>query len=207
MALLVTGVTSAQASLQMTLYNDTVASGDLVDYPGTTVGWGIEIINLSPVYWAQIGGTSLTWNGGTDTVGTVVDTFDVPAGSYTDILGATMFNFGGVDYPLTLAPSASYVSYYAPLTQTGGVGTVVIKNGLAQGIGGTYTLDLSYTYYTEDPRGLADPGAVYAPDGLGLSDSVNASVTTVPEPTTYALLCISLGVVGYVRRKMTLSQG
>jgi PEP-CTERM motif len=192
-----TGLTTAYASLQVTLFNGTTQSGDLVDYPGTTVGWGIGLVNQSPDYWAQIGGTALTWYGGTDTVD----------GTYSDILGATMFPVDGTDYTLTLAPNASYLSYYAPLTQTGGVGNVVIKNGLAQGIGGTYTLGVSYTYYTQDPRGLADPGTFTAPEGLGLQDSANASVTTIPEPTTYALLCLSLGVIGYARRKMTLSVG
>jgi hypothetical protein len=39
---------------------------------------------------------------------------------------------------------------------------------------------------------------------LGNEVSANASVST-PEPSTYALLCISLGVVGYARRKMVKS--
>jgi Domain of unknown function (DUF4082)/PEP-CTERM motif len=39
----------------------------------------------------------------------------------------------------------------------------------------------------------ANGSAYYAPNFL---------LTTVPEPSTYALLCISLGVVGYARRKM-----
>jgi hypothetical protein len=35
----------------------------------------------------------------------------------------------------------------------------------------------------------------------GLEISANATVST-PEPSTYALLCISLGVVGYAKRRM-----
>ena len=33
-----------------------------------------------------------------------------------------------------------------------------------------------------------------------------APTTAVPEPSTYALLCIALGVVGYARRKMVKSE-
>ncbi len=51
----------------------------------------------------------------------------------------------------------------------------------------------------------------------GGSDSINtiypalavhsASLVAVPEPSTYALLCLSLGVVGFARKKMVRSNG
>ncbi len=34
--------------------------------------------------------------------------------------------------------------------------------------------------------------------------TLNVNATAVPEPSTYALLCISLGVVGYARKKMAV---
>jgi hypothetical protein len=50
-----------------------------------------------------------------------------------------------------------------------------------------------------------DNGASFAFYG-DLAGSLNMQVSTgaaaVPEPSTYALLCIGLGVVGYARRKM-----
>jgi len=39
------------------------------------------------------------------------------------------------------------------------------------------------------------------------SVTLNINVSTVPEPSTYALLCISLGVVGYARKKMVKGEG
>jgi hypothetical protein len=40
----------------------------------------------------------------------------------------------------------------------------------------------------------------------GASTATFSGVSAVPEPSTYALLCISLGVVGYARRKMVKSE-
>ena len=34
------------------------------------------------------------------------------------------------------------------------------------------------------------------------SDTGGGGANAVPEPSTYALLCISLGVVGYARKRM-----
>ena len=38
--------------------------------------------------------------------------------------------------------------------------------------------------------------------GMAVRSGVLSGATAVPEPSTYALLCISLGVVGYARKKM-----
>ena len=37
---------------------------------------------------------------------------------------------------------------------------------------------------------------------MGPSETFTVNVSAVPEPSTYALLCISLGVVGFARKKM-----
>ena len=45
-----------------------------------------------------------------------------------------------------------------------------------------------------------ETGALIGPSTFGQDPN------TVPEPSTYALLCISLGVVGFVRKKMVKSK-
>jgi PEP-CTERM motif len=60
-------------------------------------------------------------------------------------------------------------------------------------------IKVSYDYFSVSPTDTLFNSGL---DSLGSSSTtVPASVTTaVPEPTTYALLCISLGVVGFVRK-------
>ena len=53
---------------------------------------------------------------------------------------------------------------------------------------------------TNDPNGFAMTVSV-TPSG-GTEAYYGPNTSAVPEPSTYALLCISLGVVGYAKRKM-----
>jgi hypothetical protein len=55
------------------------------------------------------------------------------------------------------------------------------------------------------PRRISDVG-IGAPHGMAVRSGV-LSGAAVPEPFTYALLCISLGVVGYARKKMRIVKG
>ena len=50
-------------------------------------------------------------------------------------------------------------------------------------------------------------GALIGPSTFEYSGPAPPDFNPVPEPSTYALLCISLGVVGYARKKMVKSEG
>jgi hypothetical protein len=68
-------------------------------------------------------------------------------------------------------------------------GSGVAVGQFAYGLGPATTATQAIIYF--DPAG---GNATY-----GQLDNLN----TVPEPSTYLLLCLSLGVVGYARRRMT----
>jgi hypothetical protein len=72
------------------------------------------------------------------------------------------------------------------------------------------TPSLLSDYILQEGWGLIfDEGAtltnITAGTATPTAEITNASA--VPEPSTYALLCISLGVVGFVRKKMVKSEG
>lgn len=65
-----------------------------------------------------------------------------------------------------------------------------------------YAADGFTPLLTQDPNGFAMTASVM-PDGTTVARyDYGPNTSAVPEPSTYALLCISLGVVGYARRKM-----
>jgi PEP-CTERM motif len=65
-----------------------------------------------------------------------------------------------------------------------------------------YTDNKTGTGYI-DENAVGHPDWYYSFSNVKYQMEVNdATASTVPEPTTYALLCIGLGVVGYARKKM-----
>ena len=171
MLTLFTGIGSALAAVEITLYNGTTPSGDLFAAPGTTVGWGIKIWN-DTASEITINSSYFSFSSG----------YDI---SNPDWQNAYLDFIGGID---PLAPGAYYVnsttpSYYNHISQTG-AGEIAIMTGLGGGLKMIGEIDFTYDGFNH----------VYVP----------VSVTTTPEPSTYALLCISLGVVGYARRKLRI---
>ena len=96
----------------------------------------------------------------------------------------------------SLTPGTQYaLTFYGPDTSNivfsilNPVNYAVADGFTAQGLGVSTDNGASFTYY----------GNVIG--GLNMQLSTGGSAA-VPEPSTYALLCISLGVVGYARKKM-----
>ena len=58
--------------------------------------------------------------------------------------------------------------------------------------------------YSITGQTYTDPGHSYS--GTGVSTITFYTPSAVPEPSTYALLCISLGVVGFARKKLKNSE-
>ena len=80
-------------------------------------------------------------------------------------------------------------------------GQVVVPSGYTSGspLSGTAT----FSNKTFADIGIT-PGAYTWTVPSGDSITLNITSSAVPEPSTYALLCISLGVVGYARKRMNL---
>lgn len=187
-------VIEAWASVSVTLYDGTTPTGDLSGSPGQTVGWGVTVQNFE-TYWLQVNYTDYFPGSGYGQIGG-------PPPPYNDNLGPAY---------VTIAPTGttpdptyyvgSYTDYYVPATQSGGAGSYAI--GLvAAGSKTIGTIGVNYNLYSINPLTyVGNPGGIIVAENQ--TASAPASVTAaVPEPSTYALLCIGLGVVGYARRRM-----
>lgn len=166
----------------------------------------------------------------------VTATFSSPDGSYfvqnsffTNINGHALVDFGNQFYTLNIAFSGvlptSFIANFALDNPVSGTGTMFLHAYLAGiSVGTTSALATMMTvpttpypegqiYYT-NPGGFdklvftSDIGDyAFGWDTAGTGNFGNPENNPVPEPSTYALLCISLGVVGYVRKKMVKSEG
>ena len=106
----------------------------------------------------------------------------------------TIYDVSGLSIPLS--PSTQY---YLAVTATNLIGTGTY------GIEWSYTLDTTGTGFPSAYSYSNDGGATWnnPPDFTNPSMMrIQAETTAVPEPSTYALLGISLAVVGYARRRM-----
>jgi hypothetical protein len=176
--ILTTGL-SVQASLLVDL---TPAGGAVSGNPGGTVGWGYSVSNNSPTEWLVL---------------TLSEFNPLPGwGSYTDYV-ALPANF------VLLAPSpgpgdSASQSFSIPL-QTG-TGSFLIDGLAIPGTTATGNIIFSYDRYDGDPTNggnYIDPATTQVPASVTVLDA-----SAVPEPSTYLLLCLSLGVVGYARTRM-----
>ena len=157
---------------------------DLSGPPDSTVGWGFTI--TSDTYFLMI-------------MSSPVFTSASPVG---------WGDFTGNDRQLVnlvVAPGIPVTYYFDPVLLTG-VGSFAIYSDAIPGSVATGTIDLTYGLFTVSPN---DPLFTDA-DILSLDNPFSnpASVTVtdpaaVPEPSTYLLLGISLGVVGYARRRLS----
>ena len=175
---LLLAATMAQASLL------TLANQDLSGAKGTRVGWGYSLANDSAfdlyVLRVYADGT-LFGDGGTSAIGAFRDDIN--------------YNYPGIGITV---PALQTVTGIFP---TDGLASFAINPGAPVGASVNGKIYLDYEWY--DGNGDSFPGLLTAQynsqDALA---SVTVSASAVPEPSTYALLCISLGVVGYARRKM-----
>ena len=91
----------------------------------------------------------------------------------------------GTQYALTFSDTSSTLSLPLLNNSTFDVANSFTVQGLAILTNGT----ANFEFYTNDAYG-------------SMNIQLSTGASAVPEPSTYALLCISLGVVGYARKKM-----
>ncbi len=190
--LLATVVTS-HASLALTLYP---SSGTISGAPGETTGWGFTISNSSATDWIWLTNSVFV------SAKNIIQSTDLPYagadplwGIYTDLSG---------NLP-PIAPSTSnlYVPYVP--AQSGG-GAVAMDPATPYGDLASGLITFTWDVYSAKPVDEFGIPLGLTPADFGSVD-VNASVTstvpsTVPEPSTYLLLTMALGVVGYARKRM-----
>ena len=173
--LLLGGAIAAHAAPTLTIIP---GNGALIGAPGTTVGWDFSLYNDSATYNLYV---NVVYADGSLAAGA----FPNGLGDFADAIA--IWSLGS----LVLAPHQTFtgtmadghplatfaISLNAPLSAVPVSGNINVL--WEQNSGGP-----EYNYY--------DSGVL----------SALASVTTVPEPSAYILLFLSLGVVGYARKKM-----
>jgi hypothetical protein len=100
------------------------------------------------------------------------------------------------DFSLNSNPVAPSTTAYLPfdLLNSTGAGSFSIF--------GTAPYDETSSGYIQFTYDIYDGDPFFSGNQIGSDFSnVNVSVST-PEPATYVLLCLSLGVVGYARKRM-----
>jgi PEP-CTERM motif len=74
-----------------------------------------------------------------------------------------------------------------------------------------FSLDQNYLEITAKADNSGQLAIAYTPGTLGIGSEANINAlqltpTAVPEPSTYLLLCLSLGVVGFARKRMSRAE-
>ncbi len=171
---LLLGATAAQASIL------DVATKDLTGTPGSRVGWSFSLNNDTPfdlyVLRVYAGGTLFGSNG-------------VSAlGTFRDDIAYTTGNNG-----IVVASGGTYNGSFP----ANGLASFAINGGAPYLASVNGKIHLDYELYDSnvDFQGAGVLTAQYqGQDAL-------ASVTAVPEPSTYALFCLGLVGLGYVRKR------
>jgi PEP-CTERM motif len=180
--LLLLGAVTAQALLlDLTTVNLSGASG-------TTVNWDFTIYNDSG-YDVSI--DNIYGNG------TLYGTNTTAANGY-DMYGASAWGeFRGDSATMPMVASGT--------TYNGSLASFTIYGSAPAGAAVDGNIFLDYTLRDGDfnNKGI---GTLMAQQG-GADAVASVSVTAVPEPSTYLLLCIALGVVGFARKKMGQGNG
>ena len=143
---------------------------------GEKIGWGLTITNDEPINWIWINSAS----------------------TFTPLSGPLLGDY--LDFSLNSDPVAPSQSLYLPFdpSKSTGAGIFSIFGDAPYNQTSSGYIHFTYDVYNGDPFGAGNQV------DSGFFD-VNAAVST-PEPSTYALLCLSLGVVGYVRRRVTRNE-
>ncbi len=184
LTLVLTGTGVAQASVLFTL---DPPGGAVSGAPGDTVGWGFTVTNDSALEWIVVTGSTLYSNKDYDPGYTGA----TPWGIYTDLMS------NSISYDTPLAPSSSLSLPFAPgVNPQTGAGSFAIDSATPYNDQAIGYIAFDYQIFTENPALNYS-----APYTFTSSPQINVAIST-PEPSTYALLCLSLGVVGYARRKL-----
>ena len=185
--LAVTGV--AQASIVFTL---DPTNGSVSGAPGDTVGWGFTVTNDSALEWIVVTGSTLYTNKDYNPGYTGA----TPWGTYTDLMS------NSITYDTPLGPTSSLTLPFAPgANPQTGAGSFAIDIATPYNDQAIGYIVFDYQVFTENPALNYS-----APYTFASSPQINVAIST-PEPSTYALLCISLGVVGFARKRMVKSEG
>lgn len=180
---LLLGAPTVHASPITTLNLDALQldAKDLTGAAGSRVGWGYSLYNNTdiPLFVNGIsaGGTLYGDNGISG------------LGSFRDDIG--YFTNGN---SIVVAPGDTA---YGSFSTDTGLASFLINTGALAGVSVTGKIYLDYTL---DDGSFYDTGILTA--RYGGKDAL-ASVTVVPEPSTYLLLAIALVAVGVVRKKMS----
>jgi PEP-CTERM motif len=167
-------------------------SGALSGLPGAVLGWGFTISNQDPDYLVVTGANLCT----TQVVGgvTFCDQFANPSlGAFTDYIAQFNFIIAGP------APENPIVSQPFDQNLLTGVGSFAIDPGAVPGARFSGEILLTYDLYSRSPNDSHfDAGADFISSGNTLTQA--ASVTAIPEPTTFLLL--AAGLVGLRWRRL-----
>lgn len=177
-ATLILGFTLTAQAAVVTL---TPVGGSVKGAPGATVGWGYTFTNDSATDWIVLTDSAFS---------------PLPAwGLYDDYVLKLANPILGPD-----GSGFSSITHVYDAVAGTGTGSFTI-DPLAPGKIALGEIVFGFNVYDGDPE---NGGQLVEVGGNGgyYTLPVSASVTAVPEPSTYALLCISLGVVGYARRRM-----
>ncbi len=183
-----------------------------IDTSGTITGTGIDTNRAYGLANKASNSTQLyAYDYNSDNLGTI----DAVTGVFTGIGSTGIVSSSPVGGRLAFMGDTLYGSlsdgngYFGTLdTGTGSLSTIRTDGSFAAMViasDGTnlYGLTASTLYKINTADGTLSNAVGIT--GYGGSDFTGAAFgsTAVPEPSTYALLCISMGVVGFARKKMT----
>jgi hypothetical protein len=172
-------------------------NGALTGPAGSTVGWGFTLTNTSTDLFAVISGSDFC-------VGVITSPCSTSFGTYTDLAGLQF---------IVVGPSPESNSFAAVFDNTlgTGLGSFLIDPGATGTVTGQILL--FYDLYNLDPNSPAfDPLANTVSVGNLLTAPASVTVgnptTSVPEPSSLALVICAAGMIGtLIWRRQTETSG
>ncbi len=152
----------------------TPASGTINGLPGSTIGWGFDILWDDPTNWITFTSSALT------------SETNPSIGTYTDFIGLQ----GGPSPFAALSPSTHWVQAFDALNQAG-AGSFAVDPGAVLGSQDNGTLVLNYDIYAGDPASAqyvgSDTVRLAFTVNVGESQSGGDGGSATPEPATILL--------------------
>ncbi len=176
------------ASVQFSL---NPVNGEVSATAGATVGWGYSVTNSYSTYWVMLTKSEIDLTSPAS-VGTNA--------SYSDYVQSLTIEAA------LLAPSGTLPVQAFDTGALTGTGSFSIDGAANTGDVATGSINLFFSTFDGDPTqgGTEIFASVQYPDVtpfVSQNVAITVQATAVPEPSTYALLCISLGVIGFARKK------